>query len=48
TDVDFYNAKVTTARFYFKKILPRVRSHVDVIAGGLDPLMALDAEHFAF
>ena len=28
TDVDFYNAKVTTARFYFKKILPRVRSHV--------------------
>ncbi|MFI7825105.1 hypothetical protein ACFMJK_17585, partial [Acinetobacter baumannii] len=23
-------------------------SHVDVIAGGLDPLMALDAEHFAF
>ena len=48
TDVDFYNAKVTTARFYFKKVLPRVRSHVDVIAGGLDPLMALDAEHFAF
>ena len=48
TDVDFYNAKVTTSRFYFKKILPRVRSHVDVIAGGLDPLMALDAEHFAF
>lgn len=48
TDVDFYNAKVTTARFYFKKILPRVRSHVDVIAGGLDPLMSLDAEHFAF
>ncbi|MCY1309374.1 hypothetical protein D3C85_1540600 [compost metagenome] len=48
SEVDFYNAKVTTARFYFKKILPRVRSHVDVIAGGLDPLMSLDAEHFAF
>jgi hypothetical protein len=32
TDVDFYNAKVTTARFYFKKILPRVRSHVDVLS----------------
>ena len=48
TDVDFYNAKVTTARFYFKKILPRVRSHVDVISGGLEPMMALDAEHFAF
>ena len=48
TEVDFYNAKVTTARFYFKKILPRVRSHVEVIAGGLEPLMSLDAEHFAF
>ncbi|WP_406612797.1 acyl-CoA dehydrogenase C-terminal domain-containing protein, partial [Acinetobacter schindleri] len=48
TDVDFYNAKVTTARFYFKKILPRVRSHVDVIATGVEPLMSLDAEHFAF
>jgi alkylation response protein AidB-like acyl-CoA dehydrogenase len=48
TDVDFYNAKVTTARFYFKKILPRVRSHVDVIAGGVEPLLALDAEHFSF
>ena len=48
TEVDFYNAKILTARFYFKKILPRVRSHVDVIAGGLEPLMALDPEHFAF
>ena len=48
TETGFYNAKVTTARFYFKKILPRVRSHVDVIAGGLDPLMALSPEDFAF
>ena len=48
TDVDFYNAKVTTARFYFKKILPRVRSHVDVLSTGLEPLMSLDAEHFVF
>ena len=48
TDVDFYNAKLTTARFYFKKILPRVRSHVDLIATGVEPLMSLDAEHFAF
>ena len=48
SEVDFYNAKILTARFYFKKILPRVRGHVDVIAGGLEPLMSLDAEHFAF
>lgn len=48
SDVDFYNAKVTTAQFYFKKILPRVRSHVEVLNTGLEPLMALNAEHFAF
>ena len=48
SETGFYNAKLKTANFYFKKILPRVRSHVDVIAGGLDPLMALDAEDFAF
>ncbi|RYZ44550.1 MAG: acyl-CoA dehydrogenase, partial [Sphingobacteriales bacterium] len=48
TEADFYNAKVTTARFYFKKLLPRTRSHVDVIATGVEPLMSLKAEHFAF
>ncbi|XID74282.1 acyl-CoA dehydrogenase C-terminal domain-containing protein [Alkanindiges sp. WGS2144] len=48
TETDFYNAKVVTARFYFKKLLPRTRSHVDVIATGVEPLFALDAEHFAF
>lgn len=48
TETDFYNAKITTARFYFKKLLPRTRSHVDVIATGVESLMALDAEHFAF
>lgn len=48
TEVDFYQAKITTAHFYFNKVLPRIRAHVAVIATGLEPLMALDAEHFAF
>ncbi len=48
SEVDFYNAKVTTARFYFKKILPRTASHAAVIATGVESLMKLDAEHFAF
>jgi hypothetical protein len=48
TETDFYKAKISTARFYFKKILPRTRSHVDVIATGVAPLFELDAEHFAF
>ncbi len=48
SEVEFYKAKITTAQFYFKKILPRVHGHIAVIAGGLEPLMNLDAEHFAF
>jgi alkylation response protein AidB-like acyl-CoA dehydrogenase len=48
TEEAFYKAKIQTAQFYFKKILPRTRSHVEVIDGGLETLMALDAEHFAF
>ncbi|MCC2637443.1 MAG: mmgC 6 [Moraxellaceae bacterium] len=48
TEEAFYQAKVQTAQFYFKKILPRTRAHVDAIDGGLDTLMAIDADHFAF
>lgn len=48
SEVEFYQAKITTAQFYFKKVLPRVHGHIAVIAGGLEPLMSLDAEHFAF
>jgi len=46
-DAAFYRAKVQTAQFYFKKILPRTKSHVEIIDAGLDTLnMAPDA--FAF
>ncbi|MES2917553.1 MAG: acyl-CoA dehydrogenase C-terminal domain-containing protein [Pseudomonadota bacterium] len=48
TEEAFYQAKIKTAQFYFKKILPRTKSHVDVIDTGLETLMAVDAEHFAF
>ena len=47
-DEDFYKAKISTARFYFKRILPRVAGHKGAIEGGLDCMMDLDAEHFAF
>lgn len=48
TEQDFYNAKIKTAQFYFKKLLPRTKSHVARIDTGVESLMALDAEHFAF
>ena len=47
-DEDFYKAKISTARFYFKRLLPRTVSHKLAIEGGLECLMELDAEHFAF
>ena len=48
TEEDFYNAKVTTARFYFTRILPRTAGHAATMSAGADTLMDLDAEHFAF
>ena len=44
----FYNAKVLTARFYFKRLLPRTRSHVEAMFAGADTLLDMPEEHFAF
>ena len=43
----FYKAKLQTARFYFQRILPRTRTHVESMLSGADNLMDMDAEHFA-
>ena len=48
TEEAFYKAKIQTAQFYFKKILPRTKSHADVIDGGLEVLMQMDVDAFAF
>ena len=47
-DAAFYQAKLSTARFYFKRLLPRTASHKLAIEGGLECLMELDEAHFAF
>ncbi|WP_305856764.1 acyl-CoA dehydrogenase C-terminal domain-containing protein [Balneatrix alpica] len=47
-DVEFYQAKLRTCDFYFKRLLPRTRAHVACMQAGAEPLMALEAEHFAF
>ncbi len=47
-DVAFYQAKLQTARFYFKRILPRTQLHRAVIESGMEVLMQIDAEHMAF
>jgi hypothetical protein len=48
TDVDFYNSKITTAQFYFDRILPRTQGHKTSLLTGADNLMKLKAEHFSF
>lgn len=44
----FYNAKISTARFYFSKLFPETQSLIVTLKAGAKPLMALDAEDFAF
>jgi len=48
TEEDFYKAKITTAKFYFQRLLPKTRGHVATMNTGADNLMALDADHFVF
>jgi hypothetical protein len=47
-DKAFYEAKLATARFYFKRILPRTRSLAETMLAGADSLMELDEEDFVF
>ena len=44
----FYEPKIKTAQFYFKKILPRAQMHVEGINGGLDVLMQHKEDEFVF
>jgi alkylation response protein AidB-like acyl-CoA dehydrogenase len=45
-DVSFYEAKVMTARFYFKRLLPRTESLKVTMLAGADHLMEMPEELF--
>jgi len=47
-DLEFYQAKVQTAEFYFARILPRIETLATTMTSGADNLLAMDADHFAF
>jgi hypothetical protein len=47
-EADFYKAKLTTAKYYFDRILPRADAHAAAARAGSAGLMSLPAEHFAF
>lgn len=46
TEIDFYQAKIKTARFYFQRILPRAKMHKLVMMSGAKSLMDMDEDQF--
>jgi alkylation response protein AidB-like acyl-CoA dehydrogenase len=47
-DAAFHKAKISTARFYFQRILPRAEAHLDAMGAGARSLMEIPPEQFAF
>lgn len=43
---DFYKAKLTTARFYFAKLLPETTHQIRAARAGAEPLMAMEQNWF--
>jgi len=48
SEPEFYKTKIATADFYFQRIMPRTLSHEAAIKNGMESMMAIDTEHFAF
>ena len=46
-DKEYYESKIKTARFYFKRILPKAKAHKEIMLSGAKNLMDLDSDHFA-
>ena len=44
----FYQAKLHSAEFYLRRVLPRASAHREALQGGADCLMALAEDSFAF
>jgi len=48
SEESFYQAKVQTARFYFKRMLPRTKTHAETMLAGADTLLDMPEDAFAF
>ncbi|QJD59436.1 acyl-CoA dehydrogenase [Pseudomonas sp. gcc21] len=46
SEADFYQAKLATQAFYFKRLLPRAQAHLAALEAGADTLMKMPAEQF--
>ncbi|SNT04181.1 acyl-CoA dehydrogenase C-terminal domain-containing protein [Pseudomonas segetis] len=47
-DAEFYQAKLATCEFYFKRLLPRTATHLAAAQAGSDCMMSMSAESLAF
>ncbi len=47
-DAAFHQAKLATARFHYQRLLPRTGAHASAALAGMNSVMALDEDHFAF
>ena len=47
-EVEFYRAKLNSARFYSDRILPRASAHREAVLAGAESLMAMPETSFAF
>jgi len=45
-EIGFYTAKLQTATFYYERLLPRTRGHVEAMLSGSENLLAMDEENF--
>jgi hypothetical protein len=46
TEIDYYQGKIKTARFYFERILPRAKMHKLVMMSGASNLMDIEEDQF--
>ncbi|MGJ8757964.1 acyl-CoA dehydrogenase C-terminal domain-containing protein [Acinetobacter sp. HC8-3S] len=48
SDEQFYRAKLTTAKFFYQKLLIRTQTHLAAIRSGAESVMELEQNHFSF
>ena len=46
-DAAFYEAKINTARFFYKRMLPEAQAMFKMIGAGKDTIMAMDEDGFS-
>jgi hypothetical protein len=48
SEAAFYEAKLTSARFYFRRVLPRIQTLKHTMLSGSDDVMSMPVDSFAF